>query len=62
MNDKLTNKKIEKLKKQWEKDIKTIQDIEKYPSTGGRLDNGNGGEYTKITEKFRKLINDLKYK
>ncbi len=60
MTEKEKNKKIEELKKQWEEEIKAIPDKNNQPSKGGCLDNGNGGKYTEITEKYRKMINELK--
>lgn len=59
MTEKEKNKKVEELKKQWEEEIKAIPNQNNQPSDGGRLDNGNGGKYTEITEKYRKLINEL---
>lgn len=59
MTEKEKNKKIEELKKQWEEEIKSIPDENNQPSDGMRLDNGDGGKYTEITEKYRKIINDL---
>ena len=51
MTEKEKNKKVEELKKQWEEEIKAIPNQNNQPSDGGRLDNGNGGKYTEITEK-----------
>lgn len=59
MTEKEKNKKIEELKKQWEEEIKSIPDENNQPSDGIRLDNGDGGKYTEITEKYRKKINNL---
>ena len=59
MTEKEKNKKIEALKKQWEEEIKSIPDENNQPSDGIRLDNGDGGKYTEITEKYRKIINNL---
>ena len=62
MTEQEKNKKINELWKQWEEEIKKIPDINNQPINGARLDNGDGGEYTKITEKYRKLINKIKNK
>lgn len=53
------NRKIDELMKKWEEEIKKIPDDD-YGKHKNRLDNGNGGEYTRITKKYRKLINEIK--
>lgn len=60
MTEQEKNKKIDELWKQWEEEIKNIPDVSNQPKNGARLDNGNGGEYTRITQKYRKLINEIK--
>ena len=60
MTEQEKNKKIDELWKQWEEEIKQIRDTNNQPKNGARLDNGDGGEHKKITEKYRKLINEIK--
>lgn len=60
MTEQEKNKKIDELWKQWEKEIENIPDINNQPENGVRLDNGDGGEYTRITRKYRKLTNEVK--
>lgn len=59
MKEQEKSKKIDELMKKWEEEIKQIPDDD-YGKYNNRLDNGDGGEYTKITEKYRKLINEIK--
>lgn len=61
MNEEEKNKEIDELMKKWEGEISKITDDD-YGKHRNRLDNGDGGEYTKITEKYRKLINEIKNK
>ena len=60
MSDQEKNKKIEELMEQWKKEIEQINDDNNQPENGARLDNGDAGEYVTITEKYRKLINEIK--
>lgn len=62
MTEQEKNKKIDRLMEEWKKEIRSIPDVSNQPKNGARLDNGDGGEYTKITEKYRKLINEIKNK
>lgn len=60
MLEKEKKNKIEKLRKQWEEEIKKVPDVNRQPKIGGMLDNGGSGEYGKITEKYRKMIDKIK--
>lgn len=40
----------------WLEEISKIKDTNNQPSNGARLDNGNSGEYTKITKEYQKMI------
>lgn len=62
MTEQEKNKIIDELMEEWKKEISNISDINNQPKKGARLDNGDGGEYTRITEKYRKLINEIKNK
>lgn len=42
----------------WIEEVKKIKDINNQPKNGARLDNGNSGEYTKLTKKYQKLIEE----
>ena len=59
MTEKEKNERINKLMEEWKKGIDKIPD-ENYGKYLNKLDNGNSGEYGKITEKYRKLINEIK--
>lgn len=48
--------KAKDLLQKWLKETSKIKDTNNQPSNGARLDNGNSGEYTKITKKYQKLI------
>ena len=50
--------KVKDLLEEWEKEIKQIKDSNNQPKIGGRLDNGSSGEYTIITRKYQKLIEE----
>lgn len=59
MTEQEKNKKIDELMEQWKEEISKIPD-NNYGKHRNVLDNGDGGEYTRITEKYRKLINEIK--
>ncbi len=40
----------------WLEEVSKIKATNNRPSNGARLDNGNSGEYTKITKEYQKLI------
>lgn len=40
----------------WITEARNIKDFNNQPTYGGRLDNGNSGEYTKLTKKYQNLI------
>ena len=40
----------------WIAEARNIKDFNNQPTYGGRLDNGNIGEYTKLTKKYQNLI------
>lgn len=40
----------------WKKEAEKINDNSNQPKNEARLDNGNSGEYTKLTQKYQKLI------
>nr|DAW06474.1 MAG TPA: hypothetical protein [Caudoviricetes sp.] len=48
--------KVKDLLQKWLEETKKIKDTNRQPSNGARLDNGNSGEYTKLTKKYQKLI------
>lgn len=48
--------KAKDLLKKWLEEASKIKDTNNQPTKGGRLDNGNSGEYTKLTKKYQKLI------
>lgn len=48
--------KAKDLLKKWLEETSKIKDTNNQPSNGARLDNGNSGEYTKLTKKYQKLI------
>lgn len=48
--------KAKDLLQKWLEETSKIKDTNNQPSNGARLDNGNSGEYTKITKKYQKLI------
>ena len=48
--------KAKDLLQKWLKEASKIKDTNNHPSKGGRLDNGNSGEYTQLTKKYQKLI------
>ena len=50
--------KVKDLLEAWEKEASKIKDTNNQPKNGGRLDNGNSGEYTKLTKKYQKLIEE----
>ena len=60
MTEKEKNEKIDELWRQWEEEIKNIPDVNNQPKDGVMLDNGDSGEYKRITEKYRKLIDKIK--
>ena len=60
MNEKEKNEKINELMKEWEKEIKNIPETNNQPQNGARLDNGDSGEYGRITEKYKEEINKIK--
>lgn len=61
MTEQEKNREIDNIMKKWEKEISQIPDDD-YGKHKNRLDNGDGGEYTRITKKYRKLINEIKNK
>lgn len=50
--------KVKDLLDAWIEEAKKIKDINNQPENGARLDNGNSGEYTKLTKKYQKLIEE----
>lgn len=48
--------KAKDLLQKWLKEANKIKEANNQPSNGARLDNGNSGEYTKLTKKYQKLI------
>ena len=48
--------KAKDLLEKWLEEASKIKDTNNQPQKGGRLDNGNSGEYTKLTKKYQKLI------
>ena len=55
--------KVKDLIEAWENEIANIKDENKQPKNGAMLDNGNSGEYTTITKKYKKMIEErLGYK
>ncbi len=62
MTEKEKNK-CKDLLEEWKEEAKKIKDKSSQPRKGGRLDNGNSGEYTKLTKKYERLIEErLGYK
>lgn len=59
MTEQEKNEKIEKLVEEWKKEISKIPDND-YGKHRNILDNGDSKEYGKITEKYRKKINNIK--
>lgn len=55
MNEEEKNK-AKDLLEAWIKETKKIKDKNNQPKNGAKLDNGDSGEYTKITQKYQKLI------
>ncbi|MCI9000895.1 MAG: hypothetical protein HFJ26_08470 [Clostridia bacterium] len=57
----MTDEEIDKCKdliEEWKKEASQIKDVNKQPKKGGMLDNGNSGEYTELTRKYEKLIEE----
>ena len=55
--------KVKDLIEAWKNEIANIKDENNQPENGARLDNGDSGEYTIITKKYQKLIEErLGYK
>lgn len=48
--------KAKDLLQKWLEEANKIKETNNQPSNGARLDNGNSGEYTKLTKKYQKLI------
>lgn len=48
--------KVKDLLEEWQEEASKIQNTNNQPSNGARLDNGNSGEYTKLTKRYTKLI------
>ena len=48
--------KAKDLLQKWQEGVSKIKETNNQPSNGARLDNGNSGEYTKLTKKYQKLI------
>lgn len=48
--------KTKDLLEEWKKEAKMVKDVNNQPENGARLDNGDSGDYTKITKKYQKLI------
>lgn len=48
--------KTKDLLEEWKKEAKMIKDVNNQPKNGARLDNGDSGDYTKLTKKYQKLI------
>lgn len=57
MNEKEKDK-VKDLLEEWKKEAKMIKDENNQPKNGARLDGGNNGEYTKLTKKYQKLIEE----
>ena len=57
MNEEEKNK-TKELLKAWKREAKKIKDNISQPKKGYRLDNGNSGQYTKLTQKYQKLIEE----
>lgn len=49
-------KEAKDLLQKWLEEAKRIKETNNQPPNGARLDNGNSGEYTKLTKKYQKLI------
>lgn len=55
--------KVKDLIEKWFEEISNIKDVNNQPSNGAMLDGGTSGEYTRISKKYKKLIEDrLGYK
>ncbi len=52
MNEEEKNK-VKDLLESWKKEAKNIKDTSNQPKNGARLDNGDSGEYTKLTHKYQ---------
>lgn len=50
--------KVKDLIEKWFEEISNIKDISNQPPNGARLDNGNSGEYARISKKYKKLIEE----
>lgn len=62
MNEEEKNK-IQDLIEEWKREADQIKEVNNQPKKGGLLDNGNSGEYTELTRKYEKLIEErLGYK
>lgn len=48
--------KAKDLLQKWQEEVQNIKDTNNQPKNGARLDNGNSGKYTELTEKYQKLI------
>ena len=57
MTEKEKNK-CKDLIEKWQEEAKQIKEVGNQPKKGGRLDNGDSGEYTKLTKKYEKLIEE----
>ena len=57
MNEEEKNK-AKDLLEEWTKEAKKIKDNSNQPKNGALLDNGDSGEYTKLTKKYQKLIEE----
>lgn len=57
MNEEEKNK-AKDLLEAWQKEAKNIKDTSNQPKNGAILDNGDSGEYTKLTSKYQKLIEE----
>jgi len=57
MNEEEKNK-AKDLLEAWKKEAKNIKDTSNQSKNGAILDNGDSGEYTKLTSKYQKLIEE----